>query len=126
MAGPKGSLIPQRSNVETFDVIAVFDIGASGAHTKAYGSGMSVARTAAGKYTITFTEWGPVLIDLDVRHWAQVDAAPLAVRPSEGEFSASATSATAKYESWDLDTPAQTELPSGDRVTIRATFLKTV
>lgn len=125
MAGPRGSLSPVRANADTHEVIAVFDIGASGAHTKAHGAGMSVARSAAGKYTITFTEWGPVLIDLKVTHWAQADAAQLAVRPTEGSFSTSAASATAAYESWDLDTPAQTDFPSGDRVTIRATFLKT-
>jgi hypothetical protein len=125
MPGPRGNQIPVRANAETFDVVGVFDIGAAGAHTKVYGAGMSVARTAAGKYTITFTEWGPVLLDLDVRHWPQADAAPLVPRPSDGGFTKSATTATATYETWDLDTPAQTELPNGDRVTIRATFLKT-
>lgn len=123
--GMKGALSPVRSNKEVEEVIAVFNIGASGAHTKVYGSGMSVARTAAGKYTVTFTEWRPVLIDFTVQHWAQADAGPLLCRPTDGSFTSSATTASVKYEAWDLDTSAQTELPDGDRVTITAKFLKT-
>lgn len=127
--GMKGSLSPIRGNKEIEEVLAVFDIGASGAHTKVYGSGMSVARTAAGKYTITFTEWRPVLVDVRVQHWAQADASPLDCRPTDGSFTYSATSASVDYEAWSQGTtvanPAQTEIPDGDRVTISVRFLKT-
>jgi hypothetical protein len=125
MPGPRGNQVPVRANAETFDVVAKFSIGASGAHTKTYGAGMSVARTAAGKYTITFTEWGPVLLDMDIRHHATADAAGLVARPTKASFTKSATTATALYETWDLATPTRTEIPNGDEVTIRVTFLKT-
>ena len=114
-----------RANAEIITQVCVFDIGASGAHTKVAGNGMSVARDAAGKYTITFTEWGPVLAEVRVQHFAQADAGPLLARPTDGSFTTSATSATVAYETWDLDTSAQTELPDGDRVCITAVFFKT-
>lgn len=121
----KGSLKPVRSNVEVHEVYAVFDIGASGAHTKVYGDGMSVARTAAGKFTITFTEVGPVLLDLDVRVWRQADAESLVARPTDGGFSF--TNKTATFETWEIDeTQAQVDPANGDRTTIKAVFLKTV
>jgi hypothetical protein len=124
--GFKGSLKPQRSNQEVIDTIAVFDIGADGAHTRVHGGGMSVARTAAGKYTITFTEWGPVLVDMTITVWRQTDAESLVARPTDGSFSATATSASAKFEIWEIDeSAAQVDPASGDRVTIRAVFLKT-
>lgn len=121
----RGSLDPMRANGEYVTHVATFDIGASGAHTKEYGSGMSVARNAAGKYTITFSEWGPVLMDLKVTHYAQADASGLHCRPTDGTFATTATSATVDYEAWDLATPTQTEIPSGDRVCITAVFKKT-
>lgn len=122
--GFRGSLSPKRVNVETIETLCVFDIGAAGAHTKVYGSGISVARTAAGKYDVTFTEWGPVLVDFQVTVWRQTDAETLTARPTDGSFSNSA--GTCKYEIWEIDeTAAQVDPASGDRVTIRATFLKT-
>lgn len=110
-----------------------WDIGASGAHTKVTGipgTGFTgVARTAAGKYTITFTRSVPVggLVDLQITHWPAVDAANLNPRPSKAGYTAETASAaaTALYETWDNDTTAQTELASGDQVTITAVFLKT-
>ncbi len=126
MPGPKGCLSPERANVEVWEAIAVFNIGATGLHTRVRGGGMSVARTAAGKYTITFTEWGPVLVDLEVTVHRTADAAPLLPRPTKNSFTATAATAPALYETWNVaGTPAQTELTSGDVVTIRATFLKT-
>jgi hypothetical protein len=120
-----------------YDEVLVFvskwDIGSSGAHTKATncnGSGFaSVAQTATGKYTITFARGMPVgpLLDLQLTHWAAADAANLNLRPSVGTFTAetAAAAATVKYEAWDNDTTAQTELASGDQVTIVAIFQKT-
>lgn len=112
--------------------VSKWDIGANGAHTKVSGipgTGFSgVARTAAGKYTITFQPGVPVggLVDLIVTHWPAVDAANLNPRPSKAGFTAetAAASATMLYETWDNDTTAQTELSSGDQVTITAVFLK--
>lgn len=110
-----------------------WDIGATGAHTKATsvpGTGFaSVARSAAGKYTVTFARGIPVgkLVDFQLTHWAAADAANMNLRPSVATFTAetSAAAATMKYESWDNDTTAQTELSSGDQVSITAIFMKT-
>lgn len=129
-----GSLKPIRSGTETYQLISMWDIGASGAHTKTSGvSGegfASVARTAAGKYTITFSLGATTpgrLIDLEITHWPAVDAASLDVQPRTATWTAESgsTGASVKYEAWDNDTTAQTELASGDQVTIKATFLKT-
>lgn len=111
-----------------------WDIGSSGAHTKVSGvpgTGFSgVARTAAGKYTITFSAGMPVggLLSLKVEHWPAADAEPLVAGPTKSGYTAetAAAAATALYESWVIDeTAAQTDFASGDQVVITATFLKT-
>ena len=124
---------PVRCKDEVLELYSMWDIGSSGAHTKVSGvdgHGFSgIARTAAGKYTITFTKNIPAgkLIDLQVTHWAAADAANLNPRPSVSTFTSETDSsgATVKYETWDNDTTAQTELASGDRVSVKAVFLKT-
>jgi len=127
------SWCPERCEDEYLDMVSKWDIGASGAHTKVSGvpgTGFaSVAETAAGKYTITFTRGVPLggLVDLVLTHWPAVDAANLNLRPSKSGYTAetATAAATMKYEAWDNDTTAQTELASGDQVTITARFLKT-
>lgn len=123
-----GSLSPQRANSQLETVVCKFDVGASGAHTLSIGHGMSVAETAPGKYTVTFTGGSRKnLIDFRGQHWAQANAGPLLIRPTDGGFTAATASAdaTLTIEAWDLDTSAQTEIPSGDAVTYTAVFLKT-
>ncbi len=118
---------------EVLEFVSSWEIGASGAHTKTTGipgTGFTgVARTGAGQYTITFQRNMPVgpLVDLKVSHWPQANAAPLVASALDGGFTAetAAAAATALYETMDLETPARTELPNGDRVTITARFLKT-
>ncbi len=115
-----------RAEGDTHTVSGRFTVGAAGAHTKVWGPGItSVARTAAGKYTMTFTEvpFGPI-ISASGQHWPQVDAEPLVVAPSEGGYTASAK--TLLFESWVIDeTAAQTEIPSGDEVSYTVVFAKT-
>lgn len=118
---------------EVVELISLWTIGSTGAHTKTSGVGGegfdSVARTAAGKYTVTFSKGTPrgTLVSLELVHWPAADAQPLDLRPSVGTWTpeTSAAKATVKYEAWDNDTTAQTELASGDKVTIKAVFLKT-
>ncbi len=107
---------------------SMWDIGSTGAHTKTSGipgtGFVSVARTAAGKYTVTFSDVDlGGLINLQITHWPAADAGPLLGRPTVSSYSASAK--TVAYETWDLDISAQTELTSGDKVSIVATFLDT-
>lgn len=111
-----------------------WDIGSTGAHTKATGCNgtgfASVARTAAGKYTITFQRGIPVgkLLELRVGHWPAVDAARFHAGPVKAGFTAetAGAAATMLYETWDSDTTAQTELTSGDQVSIVAVFQKSL
>lgn len=127
------SLNPMRSGDEVLHLYSKWNIGSTGAHTKTpfcVGTGFaSVTRTAAGKYTVTFARGIPTgpLLDLVLTHWAAADAANMNLRPSVGTFTAetAAAAATVKYESWDNDTTAQTELASGDQVSITAVFQKT-
>lgn len=124
---------PMRCEDEVVTLISRWTIGSTGAHAKTAGypgTGFTgIARTAAGKYTVTFNYGVPVggLIDLDVRHWAAADAANLNPRPTVSSYTTETASAaaTVKYETWDNDTTAQTELTSGDQVTVTARFLKT-
>jgi len=124
-----GNLKPQRATDRIVQYFSQWTIGASGAHTKTTGvpgTGFaSVAETAAGKYTITFSDVAiGGLIGLQLIHWPAADAEPLILAPTDDVYSASAK--TAKYEAWAIDeTAAQTEIPSGDKVTIIATFLET-
>ncbi len=126
---------PMRCADEVVTFISKWDVGATGAHTKTTGfpgTGFSgVARDSAGNYTITFQRGMPVggLASLSFQHWAQAGTEPLALTPLEDEVVAETAGAagTAGYEAWAIDdTPALTELPSGDKVTITAVFLKTV
>ncbi len=124
---------PMRSGDEVLTLHSKWDIGASGAHTKVAnvpGTGFaSVARTAAGKYTITFSRGLPpgVLVECRIVDWPAVDAEPFDCTPKKSGFTAetAAAAATLLYEAWDHDTTAQTELASGDQVSIVCTFLKT-
>lgn len=124
---------PMRCEDEVIVLTSKWDIGSSGAHTKVtgcLGTGFSgIARTAAGKYTVTFNRGVPVgpLLELRVTHWPAVDAGPLLAHPKVSTYTSetAAAAATVKYETWDLDTSAQTELASGDQVTVTAVFQKT-
>ncbi len=118
--------ILMRAQDELITFSGRYTVGASGAHTiAAGGKGIaSVARTAAGKYTMTFTEvpFGPI-VHASATHWAQIDAEPLRIDPKEGGYSS--TAKTLLWESWVVDeTAAQTEVPSGDEVSYSVTFLK--
>lgn len=128
------SICTQRAYDEVIEMVSQWTIGSTGAHTRRTGvpgTGFaSVARTAAGKYTVTFAKGAPSgkLIDLQVTIWQAVDEESLIPRPSVSTFTAETASAgaTVKYETWVIDeTAAQTEIPSGAIVTIRATWLKT-
>src|SRR5260221_12143100 len=109
---------PLRSYDEIQEMTSMWDIGASGAHTKTAnvpGTGFtSVARTAAGKYTVTFAKTNPIgpLVQLVLTYWGVADAAALDLRATTATYTAetSAAAATVKYESWDLATPSQAEL----------------
>lgn len=113
---------------------SMWTIGSSGAHTKTTnvpGTGFTgVARTAAGKYTVTFARGqlplGPI-VDVGLTHWPAADAGPLVLRPTVSSYTpeTSAAAGTLLYEAWDLDTSAQTELASGDKVSLTCRFLKT-
>lgn len=125
---------PVRCLDETVTILSRWDVGAAGAHTKASncnGTGISgIARTAAGKYTITFQRGMPVgpLLDLRITHWPVADAGQKSVRPTKAGYTAetAAAAATALYEAWSIGTtPAQIELESGCQVTVEATFQKT-
>ncbi len=117
---------PVKSPEELVTYVSRWTVGATGAHTKVLGKNFtSVTRTAAGKYTVLFTEvpFGPI-VDCRITHWPQADAEPLVCAPSEGLYTASAK--TLLWESWVIDeTAAQTEVPSGDEISISVTFLKT-
>jgi hypothetical protein len=127
------SISIQRASDEIVTMSSKWDIGASGAHTKVSGvpgTGFaSVSRTAAGKYTITFSRGAPVggLLDVQITHWPAANAEPRVCMPTKATYTAETASAgaTVAYEAWKLTTPAQVELASGDQVTITATFLKT-
>lgn len=122
-----------RGDDELYTMVSQWDIGATGAHTKTAnvpGSGFaSVTRTAAGKYTITFTR-GKLptgrLIDVSITHWPAANAEPRVCMPTLSTYTSEtdAAGATVKYEAWKLTTPAQVELANGDKVTIKATWLK--
>ncbi len=128
------SISLMRAGDEVMTFISKWDVGATGAHTKTTGfpgTGFdSVARDSAGNYTITFSPSMPVggLVGLNVQHWPQAGVEPMVCVPLEDEVVAetSSASATAGYEAWVIDeTGALTEIPSGDKVTITAVFLKT-
>ena len=123
-----GDLKPVRANNEVMKVTCYFTIGATGAHTLAAGTGMSVARTAAGKYTITFTRSGPILLNCTCNPWGAVDTERPIVTPTVAGFTRATASADATLlvEAWDVDeTATQIELASGTGITYEATFLKT-
>ncbi len=114
------------SDGEVITLHSRWTVGAAGAHTKVFGPGVaSVARTADGKYTMTFNDvpYGPI-VSATMTHWAQVDAEPFNCGPKEGGYTASAK--TLLFESWVIDdTAAQTEIPSGDEVSYTVVFAKT-
>ncbi len=125
---------PMRCFDETITLVSKWDIGASGAHTKTSGvpgTGFTgVARTAAGEYTISFARGLPVgpLVELRCVQESAVDEEPKLLKPCVGTFTAetAAAAATVKYEAWDVDeTAVEVEIPSGGKVSITATFLKT-
>jgi hypothetical protein len=124
--GAPSALSPKRAYDEVWEVIGTFTIGTDGAHTKQFGGRgiASVARDAAGQFTVTFTDVGSQLVDLDVRVWRTgTTGTPLVSAPTKDSFSR--TAKTAKFETWtSTGTTAKADPASGDRVTIRATFLK--
>lgn len=117
---------PVRSTTEIYETIGLFDVGASGAMTIKYGKGFaSVVETATGKYTITFTDVGSKLLNLEVQFHLAADSESVVPRTTVDSFDASAK--TAKFEVWEIDeTAAQVEPASGSDCFIRATWLKTV
>lgn len=126
---------PVLSADEVIQFVSKWTIGSTGAHTKTTGfpgTGFTgIARTAAGKYTITFAPGAPALgglLELRLSHWPAEDAASLNLEPRVSTYTpeVEGTSATVKYEAWDNDTTAQTELTSGDHVTVVAVFQKTI
>lgn len=121
-----GSIKPVRSADEIIEVMAQFS-ASSGALTKTFGSGMSVAKNATGKYTITFTKYGPVLLSLDIVNWGAADASPLVCRPTTATYSKSVSTATVDFEVWEVDGASSQANPAdGDTVVIKAVFLKTI
>ena len=122
-----GSLNPARVYGDTIEYVSRWTVGATGAHTKVLGKGFaSVERTAAGEYKVTFTEvpFGPI-VDVRASHWPQVAAEPMVIVACEDGYTASAK--TLLLEAWAIDdTPARTEIPDGDQVSICVRWLKTV
>lgn len=119
--GKPSDLNPVRNKGELWTMTCVFDVGASGAHALKYGKGMSVAKSATGKYTVTFTDVDGILVDLEVRYHSAADAESLVPRCTVDSFSRSAK--TAAFEVWEIDeTAAQVEPASGTDCVIVATF----
>ena len=119
---------------EVRTAISQWTIGASGAHTKTTSIPgtmfTGVARTAAGKYTVTFARGVPVgpFLGLDVTVASAADTEGPRARWTLGTYTAetAAAAATVKYEAWDIDeTATQIEIASGDIVTLTARWLKT-
>jgi hypothetical protein len=125
MSAP-GTISPVKAAGEHITYFSRWEIGASGAHTKDYGVGFaSVARNIAGDYTITFTEVpeGP-LVDVRIQHWPQAANEPKLCCANDDGYTAA--SKTLLYKAWDVDeTQTLIEIPSGDKVTIACTWLKT-
>ncbi len=123
--GAPGTGAPVISTVEVWEQISVFDVGASGAHTKKYGNGMSVTRTAQGKFRINFTDVGGYLMELRIFVKGAADAESLVCRETVDSFSRSAK--TVLWECWEIDeTAQQVDPPSGTDVVIVARWLKTL
>ncbi len=124
--GAPSALSPVRAYDEIWEVIGIYTIGASGAHTKQYGGKgiRSVTRDAEGQFTVLFTDVGSQLLDLKVTVWrTEGSGEGLVIAPKIDSFSRSAK--TVEFEVWEIDETANNVDPaSGDRVTIRATFLK--
>jgi hypothetical protein len=126
---------PVRCYDEVVEAISTWDIGATGAHTKTSNipgtQFASVARTAAGKYTVTFSAGVPRgdLLALECFHQPAANAGPLNLRMTKASYtreSAALGQATVLYEAWSVGTtPAQTELSNGDKVTLKAIWSKT-
>ncbi len=126
---------PMRCGDEIVVLTSKWTIGADGAHSKTSGhpgTGFKqVARSAAGKYTVTFSRGhvpnGP-LHELRITGEQAADEEGLVARPTVGGYTPEtpAAEATALYESWVIDeTAAQTDWPAASKVSITATFLKT-
>lgn len=128
--GAPGSLVPVRSYGEVWKTVVQLDVGASGAMTVKYGKGIvSVAATATGKYTVTFTpDVGAKLMDMDVKFHMAADSESLVARMTVDSFDNSTpTAPIAKFEVWEIDeTAAQVEPASGSDCFIECTWLKTV
>ena len=125
---------PMRCWDEILSATSQWTIGASGAHTKTANIPgtmfTGVARTAAGKYTVTFARGVPVgpFLELIVTAAKAADAETTTARWTLGTYTAetAAAAATVKYESWEIDeTAAQVDFASGDIVTLTARWLKT-
>jgi hypothetical protein len=109
---------------------SLWDIGAAGAHTKAAGVNgkgfTGIARTAAGKYTVTMADMMPVgpFVGAHVEHFGVADAAPTETKVTKASWNP--TTRTFLYENWsEGGAPAQTELASGDQVMVDVWFQKT-
>ncbi len=118
---------------EFITYISRWDIGSTGAHVKVAGipgTGFaSVAQTATGKYTVTFSRGLPVgkLVEFTATQAAAVDEEPKVARATVAGYvpETAGAAATMLYESWDIDeTAAQIDWPSTSEVTLRAVFLK--
>ncbi len=122
---PTSALSPVRAGTEVVKLIAVFDVGSNGDMTIKYGKGIaSVADTATGKYTVTFTDPHPILLDMAVRIQSIADEEPLVCKYVVDSFDLAAKTATFEVNEID-ETEALAEPVSGSDCYIEATFLKT-
>lgn len=131
MSGPPGSLVPVRSHGEIWKTCVQLDVGSNGDMTVKYGKGIvSVADTATGKYTVTFTaDAGVKLLDMAVRFHQAADEESIVARMTVDSFDNTTNPAapTAKFEVWEIDeTAAQVEPASGADCFIECTWLKTI
>lgn len=130
--------MPSPSLVRCFDeiieAVALWDIGATGAHTKTAGypgtAFASVTRTGAGAYTVNFNPnvpSGPFL-ELYTRHLPAATTAPMITKFNKASYvRPSATgNGSCTYEAWTIGTtPALADLPSGDKLMMVGRWLKT-
>lgn len=123
--GAPSPLSPVLNYGDVWEITAVFDVGATGAHTLKYGKGIpTVTRSAQGKFVANFTDVGGQLLSLTVAVKQAADTESLVARETVDSFSRSAK--TAAFEVWEIDeTAQQVDPPSGSDVVITARWLRT-
>lgn len=129
---------PVRCADELMTFYASWDIGASGAHTKTAQIPATffkgVTRNSAGKYTVNFQAGAPVgpFVGLEVFHKHATGVKGLLTQEITGTytsepagFQAGVTSGpSVNYEAWDAAGAANADPVSGDKILMRATWLK--